>query len=171
MTPGVVIRLRPPDVAGPLRIGATGEETLEALRRLGDPVFLCGFRGGRPGWGVDRPSGLSIGCHFDEADRVEAIQLGSPDRADAVIYNGLDLFRIPADEVVAALRARTAVTEEENGHTYLARGLSLSLWRPVTPEEPGGEDEDRDGRFFATALLALPGYRRLYSATGMPDST
>ncbi|RSM48672.1 hypothetical protein DMA12_05975 [Amycolatopsis balhimycina DSM 5908] len=170
MTPGVVIQVRPPDVVGPLRLGATDEETLETLRRLGEPVFLCGFQGGRPGWGVDRPSGVSLYCHFDATDRVEAIQLGSPDRADAVIYDGLDLFRTPADEVVAALRARTAVTGDENGHTYHAPGLFLSLWRPVTPEELGNEDEDWDGRFFATALVALPGYRRLYCATGMPHS-
>ncbi|MEU5262122.1 hypothetical protein [Amycolatopsis sp. NPDC021455] len=158
MTSDLVIRLRPPGAAGPLRIGATGEETLETLRRLGEPVVLCGFRGGRPGWGVERPSGMSIDCHFDESGRVEAIRLGSPDETDAVIYEGLDLFRTPADEVVAALRARTAVTEEENGHTYRAPGLRLALWRPVTPDEPGEDGEDWDGRFFATVLLARPGY-------------
>ena len=57
------------------------------------------------------------------------------------------------------------------GALALGALLAHSLWRPVTPDEPGEDGEDWDGRFFATVLLALPGYRRLYSGTGVPEST
>jgi hypothetical protein len=37
----VIIVLRPPDAAGPLRIGAAGQDTVDTLRQLGDPQVLC----------------------------------------------------------------------------------------------------------------------------------
>ena len=72
----MIITLIPPDVAGPLRIGATGQDALDTLRQLGVPLVLCRAADSRPGWGVHRPSGLFIGVYFDTHDRVEAIEFG-----------------------------------------------------------------------------------------------
>jgi hypothetical protein len=41
--------LHPPQAAGPLRIGATGQDTVEILRHLGTPLVLCRTHGRRPG--------------------------------------------------------------------------------------------------------------------------
>jgi hypothetical protein len=154
----MIIILRPPDVAGPLRIGATGQDTVDTLRQLGDPLVLCGVAGRRPGWGVDRPSGLYIGAYFDVHDRVEAIELGRPgdNTEDAVTYNGLDVFTTPATDLVTQLRRHTAVEEEndEDGHTITAPNLLLSFWRPPTAETP----DDKDSPFFQSVRLARHSY-------------
>jgi hypothetical protein len=154
----VIIILRPPHVAGPLRIGATGQDTWDTLRRFGDPLVLCGVAGRRPGCGVDRPSGLFIGAYFDVHDRVEAIEFGRPrdNTEDAVTYNGLDVFTTPVADLVAQLRRHIAVEEEddEDGHTVTAPDLLLSLWRPPTAETP----DNKDNRFFQSVRLARHSY-------------
>ena len=118
----MIIILRPPDLAGPLRIGATGQDTDDTLRQLGDPLVLCGVAGRRPGWGVVRPSGLEIGAYFDVDDRVEAIEFGRPgnNTEDTVTFNGLDVFTTPATDLVTQLRRHTAV-EEEYGRGWAHR--------------------------------------------------
>lgn len=144
----MVIVLRPPEAAGPLGIGATGQATVDTLRRLGDPQVLCRTPGSRPGWGVQRPSGLFIGAYFDAQDRVEAIELGRPGSTDdAVTYNGLDVFTTPAADLVTQLRRHMAVLEEEDGHAFTAPEVLLSFWRPTTTD-----------RFFESVLLTRPGY-------------
>jgi hypothetical protein len=154
----MIIILRPPDVAGPLRIGATGQDTVDTLRQLGDPLVLCGIAGRRPGWGVDRPSGLYISTDFDVHHRVEAIEFGRPadNTEDAVTYNGLNVFTTPAADLVTQLRRHTAVEEEddEDGHTVTAPNLHLSFWRPPTAEIPA----DEDGTFFQRVRLARHGH-------------
>jgi hypothetical protein len=151
----MIVTLRPPNAAGPLFIGATGQDTVDILRQLGDPQVLCRTPGSRPAWAVDRPSGLFIRVNFDAYDRVEAIELGRPHgTADAVSYNGLDVFTVPASDLITELRRRTTIDEEENGHAFTAPALLLSFWRSTTPETP----DDEDGRFFESVLLARPGY-------------
>ena len=93
--------------------------------------------------------------YLDADDRVEAIEFGrADDTDDAVTYDGLDVFTMPAADLVAELRRHTPVHEEEDGHSYTAPELLLAFWRPTTPETP----DDEDGRFFESALLARPGY-------------
>lgn len=154
----MIIVLCPPDVAGVLRIGATGEDIWDTLRQFGDPLVLCGIAGRRPGCGVDRPSGLFIGAYFDVHDRVEALEFGRPrdNNEDAVTYNGLDVFTMPAANLVMQLRRHTAVEEEddEDGHTVTAPDLFLSFWRPPTAETP----DDEDGPFFQSVRLARHSY-------------
>jgi hypothetical protein len=64
------------------------------------------------------------------------------------------VFTTPAADLVAELRRRTTVREEEDGHSFTAPELLLAFWRPTTPETP----DDEDGRFFESVLLARPGY-------------
>ena len=157
----MIFELHPPEAAGPFRIGATGYDTVEILKRLGTPQFLCRrTEGSPPAWGVDRPSGLFIGAYLDTDDHLEAIQFGRPNGAgDTVTYNGLDVFTTPAAGLIAHLRQRGTVDEEvdeeeDDGHSFTAPSLLLSLWRPVTPESP----DDQEGRFFESVLIARPGY-------------
>jgi hypothetical protein len=148
--------LRPPQAAGPLRIGATGRDTVEILRQLGTPLVLCRTHGRRPGWGVHRPSGPFIGAYFDADDRLEAIEFGRPDgNDDTITYDGLDVFTTPAADLITQLRQRTTihVEAEEDGHFFTAPSLHLSLWL-VTPESP----DEQEGRFFGSVLIARPGY-------------
>lgn len=150
-----VIDLRPPDAAGPLRIGADRAETVTALRQLGEPQLLNGTPPRRPNWFVHRPSGLVVRCHLDKPGAIEAIEFGRPNNpVDIVCYQGIDVFGTPADELVTMMRARTRVVEEEHGYAFIAPDLLLSCWRATTPKDA----EDLDGRFFDSVLLARPGY-------------
>ncbi len=152
----MIIDLRPPSAAGPLFIGATGQEAVGILRQLGQPLVLCGIGGRKPGWGVERPSGLFIGAYFDAQDRVHAIDLGRPvNSEDAVTYNGLDVFTTPAADLVTWLRPHTTLHEEEldDAHRFTAPDLLLTFLQ-FTTELPDGDD----GRHFHTILLARASY-------------
>jgi hypothetical protein len=148
----MILDLHPPDTAGPLHLGATGEDTHRELRSLGTPLVLCGIGDDRSGWGIERPSGLFVAAYFDADDRVDVIQLGRPTGTDdAVTLDGIDIFATPAEDLLNALRARTSVvqTDEEDGSSYLARELHLTLWRPPAPTAP----DDPDDRFVASVQL------------------
>ncbi|MBO0869562.1 MAG: hypothetical protein J2P15_13450 [Micromonosporaceae bacterium] len=137
----MLIVLRPPEAAGPLFIGAAGEEAVGILRELGQPLLLCGMRGSEPGWGVERPSGLFISLRFD-AGRVDAVELCRPSNGgDVVTYDGLDVFTTPAADLVTRLRADTTVVEEEreDQRRFTAPDLLLTFWQ-FTTEIPDGYD-------------------------------
>lgn len=46
----MIFELHPPQAAGPLRIGATGHDTVEILKQLGVPQVLCRTPRRRPAW-------------------------------------------------------------------------------------------------------------------------
>ncbi|HJP72974.1 MAG TPA: hypothetical protein VJ914_01825 [Pseudonocardiaceae bacterium] len=151
----LVIDLRPPDAAGPLRIGSDRTEFIAALREFGVPRLVTRAPGRRPSWAVDRASGLAVRCHVDRAGHLDAVEFGRPTtNSDAVRYHDLDVFGTPAEEFVAALRRRTQVVEEEHGYACVAPDLLLSCWRATTPKDA----DDTDGRYFDSVLVARPGY-------------
>jgi hypothetical protein len=153
----MIIHLHPPKLAGPLFIGAAGQEALDILRQLGQPLVICGIGGQKPGWGVERPSGLFIGAFFDAQGRVDAIELSRPGNSDDVVtYNGLDVFTTPAADLVTWLRLHTTLREQEldDEHRFTAPDLLLTFLR-FTTDLP---DSDPDGRYFHNVLLALPSY-------------
>jgi hypothetical protein len=160
--------LHPSRAAGPLRIGATGHDTVEILKQLGTPLVLCRAAGSPPAWGVHRPSGLFISTLFDADDHLEATQFGRPDSTDdAVTYDGLDVFTTPAADLITHLRQRTTVHQEqaEDGHVFTAPSLLLSLWQPVTPQAA----DDQEGLFFQSVLIARPGYYDQPAEPGGPS--
>jgi hypothetical protein len=153
----MIFDLHPPLSAGPLGIGTTGNDTVEILKQLGTPLVLCRTRGMPPGWGVHRSSGLFISTLFDADNHLEAIEFGRPDgQDDTVAYDGLDVFTTPAADLITQLRQRATVhqEQEEDGHSFIAPSLLLSLWRSGAPEGP----DDREDRFFDSVLIARPGY-------------
>ncbi|MEN3540373.1 hypothetical protein AAH991_35045 [Microbispora sp. ZYX-F-249] len=146
--------LDPPRGVGPLRVGMTRTEADAALAALRDADVVS--ESDVPGRHVFRPSGLMINIHCRN-DRLVAVELGRPSSgADAVRFQGVDLFNLPARAVVEALREKTPVeAAEDDPASFVAPDLLLSLWRPFEADDAPSEEQ---GFFFSSVLLAEPGY-------------
>ncbi|MEV5972244.1 hypothetical protein [Streptomyces sp. NPDC051921] len=146
--------LAPPAGVGPLRIGMTRHAADTMLDSLRDPSAIS--ESDRPGQHVFRPSGLMISIHCMR-DSLLAIELGRPSsRADRVLFRGVDVFALPAREVVRRIGEFTAVQEDpDDGASFIAPDLLLSFWRPFAADD---EPEEEQGHYFTSVLLARPGY-------------
>lgn len=110
----------------------------------------------RPGLNVLRPSGLMISVSYGADGMVEAIELGRPYKgSDTVTYQGVDVFALPAKEVVSQLSRIVRLVEEDNGASFLAPDLLLSFWRSFVEDD---DPDETQGYYFNGVLLARPGY-------------
>ncbi|MHC5260835.1 hypothetical protein ACYSUO_23380 [Streptomyces sp. UC4497] len=146
--------LVPPVGVGPLQIGMSRHDAnsaLESLRALEE--VSASDQAGRH---IFRPSGLmiSIGCM---RDRLESVELGRPSTSeDAVLFRGIDVFALPAREVVRRVAEVTSIEPaEEDPASFVAPDLLLSFWRPFDGDD---DPDDEQGYFFNAVLLACPGY-------------
>jgi hypothetical protein len=146
--------LSPPIGVGPLRIGMTRQSASTALNSLRDLSSVS--ESDRPGQHVFRPSGLMISIHCTR-DMLEAVELGRPStQTDRVIFRGLDVFAIPARELVQRMREYTSIeADPDDPASFIASDLLLSFWRPFAADD---EPEEEQGYFFSSVLLARPGY-------------
>ena len=152
----MVFDLEPPRGVGPVWIGMTRIEALEAVRAWGEPEPFQRTAQESPGWIVRRPATTFV--YFDSSGIVEAIEFGSPRRrvvaSDRVMYRGIDLFTAPARDVLHSLDLLgVEMNESERGFAFTAPAILLALWRDG---EPYGEDGLPE--FFGSALVAQPGY-------------
>ncbi|MFK0025694.1 hypothetical protein [Streptomyces sp. NPDC090798] len=146
--------LAPPIGVGPLRIGMTRQSANTALDSLRDLSAVS--ESDRPGQHVFRPSGLMISIHCTR-DLLEAVELGRPSsQTDRVIFRGLDVFAIPARELVQRMGEYTSIeANPEDPASFIAPDLLLSFWRPFAADD---QPEEEQGHFFNSVLLARPGY-------------
>ncbi|MFB7330737.1 hypothetical protein ACFC00_03740 [Streptomyces adustus] len=146
--------LVPPAGVGPLQIGMPEQAANAALGSLRDLTSLSDSD--RPGQHVFRPSGLMISIHCMRG-QLEAIELGRPAAAtDRVMFRGLDVFALPAREVVRVMREHTRVqADPEDRASFVAPDLLLSFWRPFAADD---EPDEVQGYYFGSVLVAQPGY-------------
>ncbi|WP_406364615.1 hypothetical protein [Streptomyces sp. NBC_00645] len=146
--------LAPPIGVGPLRIGMTRQSANTALDSLRDLSAVS--ESDRPGQHIFRPSGLMISIHCTR-DLLEAVELGRPSsQTDRVIFRGLDVFAIPARELVQRMGEYTSIeADPEDPASFIAPDLLLSFWRPFVADD---QPEEEQGHFFNSVLLARPGY-------------
>jgi hypothetical protein len=108
-----------------------------------------------PGPHVVRPSGLmiSIDCL---RECLVAVEFGRPcDQTDSVRFQGIDVFALPAREVVERLRERIRVAPADGDPaSFVAPDLLLSLWRPFEADDP----QEEQGYCFNAVLVARPDY-------------
>jgi hypothetical protein len=128
--------LDPPHGVGPLRFGTTAEEARAALETLGR------LRSNAHGeLALHLPSGLGLSVGFGVGptrDRVNAIEVWRPTERDVVRYRGIDVFGLPALEVVERLRRYVEVVPNKDDDGFTARELYLTLWRPFAADgDPG----------------------------------
>ncbi|GLX48720.1 hypothetical protein Shyhy01_16700 [Streptomyces hygroscopicus subsp. hygroscopicus] len=146
--------LAPPNGVGPLRIGMTRESANAALDSLRDLSAVS--ESDRPGQQVFRPSGLMISIHCIR-DVLEAIEIGRPStETDRVVFRGLDVFAIPARELVQRMGEYTSIeADPDDPASFVASDLLLSFWRPFAADD---EPDEEQGYYFSSVLLARPGY-------------
>ncbi|OLZ62782.1 hypothetical protein AV521_40895 [Streptomyces sp. IMTB 2501] len=146
--------LSPPIGVGPLRIGMTRQSANAALDSFRDLSAVS--ESDRPGQRIFRPSGLMISIHCMR-DMLEAIELGRPSaQTDRVIFRGLDVFAIPARELVQRMGEYTSIeADPDDPASLVVSDLLLSFWRPFTADD---EPEEEQGYYFSSVLLARPGY-------------
>ncbi|MET9586889.1 hypothetical protein ABZY10_28085 [Streptomyces sp. NPDC006539] len=146
--------LAPPTGVGPLRIGMTRHAANTALDALRDPAALS--ESDQPGQHVFRPSGLMISIHCMR-DRLEAIELARPSaQTDRVLFQGVDVFALPAREVVRRVGEYTSVeADPDDAGSFIAQDLLLSFWRPFAADDEPAEEQ---GYYFSSVLVAQPGY-------------
>jgi hypothetical protein len=138
--------------AGPVRLGMTRDEVRRAM-----PGNCESFRKGLdPGLEIDswHESGFQV-FYAESAPVVEYIEL-SRDSSFVATYNGVDVFELPADDVVAHVcrAAPFDLDNSEHGYSFIFPKLQMSLWRPTMPESP----EDEEGRVFETIGIGVAGY-------------
>ncbi len=121
--------LAPPNGVGPLRIGMTRQSANAALDSFRDLSAVS--ESDRPGQHIFRPSGLMISIHCMR-DMLEAIELGRPStQTDRVVFRGLDVFAIPARELVQRMGEFTSIeADPDDLASFVASDLLLSFWRP-----------------------------------------
>lgn len=111
----------------------------------------------RVGLTATRPSELGFSVGFGVGptrDRVNAIEVWRPrSNADVVRFLGVDVFGLPAREVVRQFEGRVELAADEDG--YAAREVYVALWRPFAAD---GNPEETQGYYFQSVLLARPGY-------------
>jgi hypothetical protein len=89
---------------------------------------------------------------------VEAIEFGTPghggDSEDRVLYDGIDLFATPVNEVIGELKSRGLRIEvTEAGYSHTVPELFLSFWR-----DGGPYGQDKMPLYYESVLVAAPGY-------------
>ncbi|MFB7740915.1 hypothetical protein [Streptomyces sp. NPDC056132] len=146
--------LAPPTGIGPLRIGMARHAANTALDSLRDLSAIS--ESDRAGQHVFRPSGLMISIHCMR-DMLEAVELGRPlSQTDRVLFQGVDVFALPAREVVRRMGEFTSIEEDpDDAASFIAPDLLLSFWRPFAADD---EPEEEQGYHFSSVLLARPGY-------------
>jgi hypothetical protein len=144
--------LDPPHGVGPLLLGMEMDEARAALETLGP---LTSTTSGEIA--LHLPSGLGFSLGFGVGptrNRVNAIEVWRPGGHDVVRYHDVDVFGLPAREVVERLRRHVDLRpNEDDGFT--ARELYLALWRPFAADDDPDEEQ---GYFFQSVLVARPGY-------------
>lgn len=148
------IVLEPPTGAAGVLIGATRAEATRQCTAHGDPEPFRRHDEPNPSLSVRHSSGLFVFVYFDDADVVNAVELGRADNGEIVAFDDIDVFGTPAEDVVEQLRRKTPVEVTDGGRSVTAAGLLLALWRPTVPESA----EDDEGRHFESVLVARPGY-------------
>ena len=134
---------------GPIKLGATRSEARLAMGS--DPRICRRFDLDEDHWYES-----CFQVHYDAAsDKVEFIELAASDEF-SLLYNGIDVHRTPADELVALISRETPYdpNDWELGYTYAFPKIELSLWRSIMPES----GDDPDGRYFEAVGLGAPGY-------------
>ena len=156
---------------------------IELVRELGVPPLLFGMtiseaRVAMQTWGTlydtpDNPSGMSrlnarddafnhdIYANFEGGDRVTSIEIWRPEHGPdspppSVVFGDIDIFALPADEVVDTLRQRGHEVDATDVYFPFFNDIALGFNRSGGDEVT--DDDEGLALFFRSVVIAPPGY-------------
>ncbi|MGW4702720.1 hypothetical protein [Streptomyces sp. NPDC004285] len=131
--------LEPPLGAGPVRLGMTLDEAVAAVAPWGGPRVRT-----RPGRVLVTVSAtcdkVGVEVLLEEQDTVTAVELWWPgegrETSTRVLLDGADVFRLPADDILARAAARGWAVDTENPENPVVPGVSLGFTRQTSQRVP-----------------------------------
>ncbi|MFF9427457.1 hypothetical protein [Streptomyces sp. NPDC014746] len=135
--------LEPPHGAGPVRLGMTLDEAVAAVAPWGEPRVRT-----RPRRILVTVSAkcdqVGVEVLLEEEDTVTAVELWWPgegrETSTRVLLDGQDVFRSPADDILARAAARGWTVDAENPENPVVPGVSLGFTRQTSQEVPRNAD-------------------------------
>ncbi|GAA3720482.1 hypothetical protein GCM10022224_103190 [Nonomuraea antimicrobica] len=144
----MVIEVDPLRAAGPVLLGASFEEAGRALAAWGTPRPFAPYPGAEPlDWRLT-DSGVIAHVFCGSAGVVQTVEIsrfGVESRA-RVLLMGMDVFSMPAEQVIAKLEARYDVADDAGG--LVVPKLAIGMSYPTDPDQEG----------FDSVLIAGQGY-------------
>lgn len=156
--------LDPPRAVGPLTFGMPILEACQRLYAIDGAILPVRNSHQNPGF-VHFDSEMSIQVEPDSLGRLRSVEIYRPSRGVQVLYEQISIFDTPADELIAILSDRTRLEIEDGGLRVLASDLLIAFTRDSL--EVGSDGVE--GRYFASALIARPGYYDEYERAMWPS--
>ncbi|MFF3216854.1 hypothetical protein ACFYYB_40310 [Streptomyces sp. NPDC002886] len=152
--------LDPPHRVHPLRFGMAFDEAMAAVAPWGEPRVI-GPRPGRPERrALGSFDGVGYTASFDGEGRLDAVELWWPGEGQAtttrVLFDGLDVFADPADEILRRVRERGWTVTAPDTESLIVPGVSLGFTRRTSQEVH--RDAAGFPRSFTSVLVAGAGY-------------
>ncbi|MFF8380410.1 hypothetical protein ACF07V_30250 [Streptomyces sp. NPDC015661] len=135
--------LEPPHGVGPVRLGMTLDEAVAAVSPWGEPRVRT-----RPNRVLVTISAkcdkVGVEVLLEEENTVTAVELWWPgegrETSTRVLLDGEDVFRVPADELLARAVERGWTVDAENPENPVVPGVSLGFTRQTSQEVPRNAD-------------------------------
>ena len=112
---------------------------------------------GKPEYENDNRVGYLSGfmVDYNKFNNVEFIELANSNKFNAT-YEGKNLHQILASEALELVSKYDSydANDPELGHSYIFKGLQLSLWRGTIPENIN----DEDGKYFEAVGIGEANY-------------
>jgi hypothetical protein len=157
----LVIEVDPLRAVGTLLLGASFQEAGRVLAAWGTPRPHAPYPGAEPlDWRVVG-SGVDAHVHCGSTGVVQTVEIYrdfDSERRAQVFLLGVDVFSTPAEQVIAGLRARHDVEDDDGDHGIVVPELSVGLSRSAVPYPGGGQETIDRYTCFESILIAGRGY-------------
>lgn len=137
-----------------LKIGDSFRSAPRALEAVPGAAGVRTLPGGGACHAYVESLDLGLAVHRDKTGSVDALEVYGPGFGGAVEFGGIDVFSVPADDLIGRLSRDFISTTEDSGLFFLIPDLLLSFSRAGLPVEGGGNY----GFYFESVLVAAPGY-------------
>jgi hypothetical protein len=154
----------PPRAVGPLSIGMPILDAERLLYAIDGAVLPARDSRRNPGF-VHFESEMSIQVEPDGVGRLRSVEIYRPSSGVRVLYGEISIFETPADELIVTLGEQTPLEIESDGLSVVAPELLIALSRDMLEVGTDGIE----GRYFASMLMAKPGYYEAYERRMWPS--
>ncbi|MFC9701403.1 hypothetical protein ACFTWD_11975 [Streptomyces sp. NPDC056943] len=153
--------LDPPRGVAPVRLGMTLDEAVAALSAWGAPRVYPADAVRDFDLVSAEYDGIGFQAALERDHQVTAVTIWGPDEDEdpdvQVLLDGLDVFRVPADEILAHAARKGWQVDNDDARAPYVPGVTLAFTRDTSQEVP--RDENGLPVHFTSVLVADEKYR------------